>query len=482
MAQKIGVLGISYGVRAVAMMDAIANSPGYDATIHVYDKQKNPFNYRLAQDTGGEHTVGDLKDVDAIVDFAKTLPKGKVDFAVVGPEDPIIAGVKDRLEQETGIITLCPSQEYAVEESKILQRELIAKACPDANPEYALFTRKHYGGLDETDTKNGFLEWYRNLNGMVAIKPDKPGHGAGVVVAGDHFDPENEEEPFKLFMKNLDGGDVMVEEALNLEEFSGQYLSDGNMLVEAPYTRDFKRRLDGDKGLNTGGMATLKGVGDILPFMTQDDRDLALDYANKIFSYLKGGETRNPGLLGVPMYIAYAITDKGLKILEINSRFGDPEGPIVVPLSEMPFAEVCMRMREGDLIPFSFDQRAGLLLYKVPPNYGGVDAAFDDRMVDLSRAERAAREMAGSEGKQSLLIYPGSMEIGDDGMNYALSSRTVASIGYGDSIEEAAEISSSGITSIDDGGLAYRNDPFDMDYWKGVMKHADELRAKAASR
>ena len=469
-AEKINVLGVSYGARTVAMLDAILKSPGYEPTFFIYDKQWNPYNAMLVNQTGGEHTVGDLKDVEKIVNFAKG--KGPIAFAIAGSEDPAIAGLRNELKK-IGITALCPAKELAIEASKVRQREIIAKVCPEANPDYRVFYVKDYKSKEDPDLKKDFMDWYGKMNGLVAIKPDLPGYGAGVVVAGDHFKPENEDAAFGFFLKNFEKGDVIVEEAFDCEEFSGQYWSDGKIIVQCPFTRDFKRRFDGDRGNNTGGMATLKGYGELLPFMTEKDAKLAWDYASRIFNELKG-----PDFVGMPMYIAFAITNKGLKILEINSRPGDPEILTVLPLIKMPFAEVCMRMREGGLVQFEHDPKSGLLLYKVPPEYGGGEGKLEDRLVELEDAYSFRDNINELHGEDRSLIYPGSMEL-VDGETRALGSRTVASIGFSHYWERAGRIAEAGLEKIKDGGLEHRRDPLSVEYWDGVIKHADRLRAQA---
>src|SRR4030042_2843863 len=174
MAQKIGVLAVCYGSRDSAMMDAIRKSPGFESTFYVFDKNRNPYNISLAESGGGEHKTGSITDIDAIVDFAKPYRR-KIDFAIAGSEDPIIARLKERLKGETGIIALCPSSQLAIEKSKVYQRRLIGGACPDANPEYMVFGTNDYAGTDDAFLRYDFISWYRHLNGKAAIKPDLPG-------------------------------------------------------------------------------------------------------------------------------------------------------------------------------------------------------------------------------------------------------------------------------------------------------------------
>jgi hypothetical protein len=137
-----------------------------------------------------------------------------------------------------------------------------------------------------------------------------------------------------------------------------------------------------------------------------------------------------------------------------------------------------MRMREGDLSPIEFDERMGLLLYKVPPNYGGVDAKFEKTRISLEKAYKF-RDSMNLEGETKVLIYPGSAEQRDNGEIHALKSRTVASLGFGDDLDMVGTFSKAGIKEIEDFGLEFRKDPADSGYWAERKSHANELRAKA---
>ncbi|MEM3703695.1 MAG: hypothetical protein QXX79_04690, partial [Candidatus Bathyarchaeia archaeon] len=117
--EKIGVLVVSYGARETAMIDAFTRSTNYNVEIYVADKQRNPFNVKKAV----QHVVISDLNVEDICKFAETH-KDKIDFGIVGPEKPIIEGVRDVVEKRTGIPMICPTKEYAIEASKVQQRLL----------------------------------------------------------------------------------------------------------------------------------------------------------------------------------------------------------------------------------------------------------------------------------------------------------------------------------------------------------------------
>jgi phosphoribosylamine--glycine ligase len=467
--EKVGILVISYGSRAAAMIDAFLRSEEYKPKLYVADKQKNPFNLKHAE----KHTVIPDLNIKEILRFAKKH-RDQIDFGIVGPEKPIIAGVRDLIEKKTGIQMVCPTRKYAIEASKIAQRQLFQKVAPEVNPKFKVFDPNDYSST--TQVKKSVYAWLKELDNQVAVKPDKATAGKGVGVWGDHFNTP--EEVFEHFLSNYEHGPVIIEEKVEGEESSFQAFCDGKRLVPLPDTRDYKRAFDDDNGPNTGGMGSYKNAGDILPFMTARDREKEIELVNKVFGELRG-KGSNPELRGIPLYVAFIHTDKGPKILEVNSRPGDPEIMNLLPVLKDDFVEVCYNMRDGNLGKVSFLDKATVVTYKVPPNYGGYVTVFPDR-VDKTKVDTAvdltgAQQLAEKGG--NIRVYPGSMEL-RDGENFALGSRTVAVIGVGDDIQEAREKSLEGLEAIEGGALWNRNDVAAREHIEQSIKHMAQLRRR----
>ncbi|MFQ5886129.1 MAG: hypothetical protein ACE5II_02720 [Anaerolineae bacterium] len=431
--EKVGVLLISYGSRASAIADALTRSNNYEVEIYDADKQRNPFILERSRD----YTLG--IDGDGIVEFAKKH-QGDIDFGIVGPEGPIIGGIRDRVEDETGIPVICPLKRYAIEGSKVEQRLLMQKCCPEANPRFEVFDPANDGGAEEV--KGKLWDCLDEYDNRVAVKPDMPATGKGVGVWGDHFN--DREEVFDHFLSIYKHGKVIVEEKIEGEEFSLQFFSDGRHLVATPAVRDYKRAFDGDMGPNTGGMGSYKDSGNTLPFMDKNDWDVGLRIGERIFEELKDGED-NPGLRGIPLYMAYTCSKDGVKAFEINSRPGDPEIMNLLPLVKGDFVDHCFQMIEGRLTNMEFEPLASVVTYAVPLTYGGFRHKYSgDARVDLAPAYELVDKYDGS-----LRVYPGSMERRDDGKTYALGSRAVGCVGIAEDIEDARRISLEGIKALD---------------------------------
>lgn len=466
---KIGVLLVSYGAREVAMADTLLRSQNYHVQLYIADKQRNPYNAKYAT----EHIVIPSLDVNEICHFAETN-KANLDFVLVGSETPIIKGIRDLIESKVGIPVVCPKKAYAIEESKVAQRRLFEQIAPEANPRFKVFNPAEFPSDEEA--KAAVYRWLDELDNQVAVKPDKPALGKGVGVWGDHF--TTREQLWEHFLSSFRYGSVIIEEKVPGEESSCMGFCDGKHFIPLPDTRDYKRAFDGDQGPNTGGMGSYKDAKDYLPFLTAADREAELALAEKVFRGWKKQIPDDTALRGVPLYLAFMHTGKSIKILEINSRPGDPEIMNLLPLIKDDFADICLDMIDGNLKNVEMEQLATVLTYKVPADYGGYSQIYAGRVdkaqvggaVDLSKAE-ALKEKYGDK----IRLYPGSMEL-RDGKNYALKSRAVGVLGISNSIEEARLISQEGAQVITGGGLWNRTDIASPQHINRSISHMEQLR------
>ena len=467
--ERVGILVVAYGSRETAIVDVFSRSANYKVELYVADKQRNPFNVEKA----AKHVVIPDLNVESICKFAKNN-RDEIDFAIVGPEKPIIEGVRDFVEKETDIPVICPKQESAIEASKVQQRLLFQEIVPEANPRFKIFDPEN--GEDSNKLRSSVYLWLDELNNEAVVKPDKPTAGKGVGVWGDHF--ATREQLFQHFMSNYQYGRVIIEEKIEGEESSFQTFCDGKNLVPLPDTRDHKRAFDDDKGPNTGGMGSYKDKSDFPPFMTQQDREKELAISQSIFREWISKAKDPSAFRGIPLYLAFMHTKGGPKILENNSRPGDPEIMNILPILKDDLVDVCYRMLEGRLSRIEVEKMATVLTYKVPPNYGGfsqvfpgkVDRAEIDMPVELSRAYALSRRYGGR-----IRIYPGSMELRNN-ENYPLKSRVVGVFGAGESIEEARQISLEGITAIRGGALWNRTDIASKQHIAKSIQHLEQLR------
>lgn len=455
-----GVLVVSYGARAATMVDLFERSE-HEVDLFIVDKQKNPFNVERSE----EHIVDPSLSVDNIVDFADEH-KEKIDFGIVGPEDPIIKGVRDDVEEKTSIPMICPTEEFAIEVSKVRQRKLMEEVTPEMNPEFKVFTPEDFSSKEEA--KEAVNDYLDEVGNDVAVKPDTPAAGKGVGVWGDHFTTRDElfEE---FFYPNLQDGKVLIEKKVEGEEFSLQFISDGEHLIETPPVRDYKRAFEGEEGPNTGGMGSYKAEGNILPFMEESDWEKALETGKKLHKALKE-EGDKEGLRGFPLYMAYVCNSDGIKVFEINSRPGDPEVMNILPILEEDFVKVCHKILDQELNTLEFEDKATVVTYKVPWDYGRDEDYKGDKKIDLSEVKQMEKEY-----EDKLRVYPAALEM-ENNEYHAQSSRTIGVVGIDETIEEARSVSQTAVEKIKGADLRYRNDIASKDHIQKSKEHMAELR------
>ena len=468
--ERIGVLVACYGSREAAIIDSLCRSEKYRVEVFAADKQQNPFISERAK----KHVVIPDFNIDDICKFTEKN-KNELDFAIISSEGPIIDGARDLIEKKTNIPVICPIKDYALENSKVRQRLLLQEVIPEANPQFKIFSPEDYVSKDKDMLIGDIKRWINTLGGVdkSVIKPDRPGFGKGVGVGGEHFNTL--EEAFEHFNTIYGSGEkekVIIEEKIDGEESSFQAFCDGKSLISLPDTRDNKRAFDADRGPNTGGTGSYKDTKDFLPFMAEADREKEITYVNKIFNKLRG-KTKQTGLRGMPFYVAFTHTADEPKILEINSRPGDPEIINILPLLKDDFAEICFKMIEGNLTKADVRGEASVVTYAMPMTYGNYRHKFSgETRVDLTEANKLSEKHG-----DNIRIYPGSMEYRDDNQTYALKSRTVATVGIGANLDQARKLSLDGITRID-GPLWNRWDIASDEHISKSINHLKQLRQK----
>ncbi|HQI26315.1 MAG: phosphoribosylamine--glycine ligase [Smithellaceae bacterium] len=419
------ILLIGNGAREHAIAEAITRSQ-QKPRLFSFMKANNPGIASLSE----KIKIGRYSDLDAITAFAK---ENKIDFAIIGPEDPLNNGVVDALAK-SGIPSVGPTKSLArLETSKSFTRNLVNKYNILGNPQYKVFTKV-----------DGIESFLNKLEGIV-LKPDGLTGGKGVLVQGDHF--STKEEALNLCRQILrESSSVIVEEKFDGEEFSLQCLCDGKTVVGTPLVQDHKRRFDGDKGPNTGGMGSFSLPDHSMPFLKPSDIEAGLEITRQVAAALLK-ETGSP-YKGV-MYGGFIATKDGVKLLEYNARFGDPEAMNILPILKTDFVEICRRIIDGtlDKIKIEFEHKATVCKYVVPKGYG-LPSDHPDAASSKSKIE------VGDTGKARL--YYSSVDKKEDGL-YLSSSRAIGIVGIADTLEEARNITAEGVKAIK-GPVAYRED------------------------
>jgi phosphoribosylamine--glycine ligase len=268
------------------------------------------------------------KDVDGMVRFAAENP---VDFAVVTPDDPLVLGAVDALEK-AGVPCFGPEARAAViEGSKVFSKNLMKK--------YGIPTAAYEVFSD----MNAALDYLETAPMPAVIKADGLALGKGVIIAQDLAEARAAVKTIMADKKFGDSGNqIVVEEFLEGPEVSVLAFTDGKTVKPMVSSMDHKRALDGDRGLNTGGMGTVAPN----PYYTPE---IAAECMEKIFLPTIAAMNAEGRPFRGCLYFGLMITADGPKVIEYNCRFGDPEAQVVLPLLESDLYTVMRACRDGRL-------------------------------------------------------------------------------------------------------------------------------------
>lgn len=292
------------------------------------------------------------KDIDKIVEFAVS---NHIDFAVVAPDDPLVLGAVDALNAK-GIKTFGPDSKAAIiEGSKAFSKDLMKK--------YNIPTAQ-YETFCEMDKA---LEYVQNCSIPVVVKADGLALGKGVIIAETR---EQAVDAVKTIMGDKVFGDsgnkVVIEEFLTGPEVSVLSFTDGKTIVPMISSMDHKRALDGDKGLNTGGMGTIAPN----PYYTDEVAAICMETIFKPTVEAMNKEGRS---FSGCLYFGLMITEKGPKVIEYNCRFGDPETQVVLPLLESDLLDIMLKIydKELDQIEVKFSDKSAACVVMASDGYPG---------------------------------------------------------------------------------------------------------------
>lgn len=285
-------------------------------------------------------------DIQGITEFAE---KEKMDFVVVAPDDPLVLGMVDALA-EKGIPAFGPRKKAAqIEGSKVFSKNLMKKyEIPTAD--YAVFE----------DAKTAMEYIQKRAEYPVVIKADGLALGKGVLICETE---QQAKDGLKSMMEDKifgqSGTTVVVEEFLTGPEVSVLSFTDGKTIKPMVSSMDHKRALDGDEGLNTGGMGTVAPN----PYYTSEVAQQCMD--SIFLPTIRAMEQEGCPFTGC-LYFGLMLTPKGPKVIEYNCRFGDPETQVVLPLLQSDLLDIMQATTNGTLeqteVVFSEENAACVIL------------------------------------------------------------------------------------------------------------------------
>lgn len=357
---------------------------------------------------------------------------GSVDLVVVGPEQPLVDGLADRLRAR-GVRVLGPGADGArIEGSKAYMKDLAQRA--------GLPTARH-GAFTEVEPALAFL---RTLPGLYVVKTDGLAAGKGVLVTESLSDAEADvRDKLSGASFGAAGRRVVIEEGLTGPEVSVFVVCDGLRAVALPTAQDFKRVGDGDQGPNTGGM----GAWSPLSFVDDDFAGVVGErFVAPTLAALRAEGVDYRGVL----YAGLMVTPEGPKLIEYNIRFGDPDSQVVLLRATSDLAELLAAAADGDLTrvpaPAFSDDVAVLVVaasegYPLAPRTGDVIEGLDQ-----------ARAVAGAT------VLGAGVALDDQGRLVTAGGRVLNVVGRGATVTQARSRAYEAVDHICWPGVSYRRD------------------------
>lgn len=368
-------------------------------------------------------------DIDGVVALAKEI---KPDMVVVAPDDPLVMGMVDALQAE-GFMTFGPKANAAIiEGSKVFSKELMKKYnIPTAF--YEVFT--------ESDKA---IEYLRKQNSYPAvIKADGLALGKGVIIA------QNEAEAVQAVHDMIDGlkfgkssARIVIEEFLTGPEVSVLSFTDGKTIVPMISSMDHKRALDGDLGLNTGGMGTLSPN----PYYTEE---VAKECMEKIFIPTMNAMNTEGRTFEGCLYFGLMLTPKGAKVIEYNCRFGDPETQVILPMLDADLYEIFEAIYNHELNKVDIKWHDGSCACVVMAS-GGYPESYPKGI-----------EMNGFDEKGQVdgcFVYHAGTKLSDDGKFLTNGGRVIGVTAKGETLQKALDNAYDGVSRISFENAHYRKD------------------------
>ena len=408
---KILVLGS--GAREHTIIQALRRDP------ESHEILAAPGNAGIAADA--DIVALDPTNPRVVTDFATS---SDIDLVIIGPEAPLVAGVANRL-RTAGIPVFGPdSDAAALEGSKAFAKDVMASAGVPTGQAWSV------------ETSEELLRALDQSEGPYVVKADGLASGKGVLVTEDRHAAIEHAEFY------LQHGSVLVEEFLSGPEVSLFFLSDGVRVVPLAPAQDYKRAYDNNEGPNTGGM----GAYSPLPWLPKKFvADIQRTVAEPTIAELASRGMPFVGLL----YCGLILTEDGVKVIEFNARFGDPETQVVLARLSSPLAPLLLAAAQGDLTQVAapkFSKNVAITVVLASEGY--------------PENPRTGREIYGLEAlaslKQVRVAHAGT---GFDGTQLlATGGRVLSVVSTGKDFEQARERAYAGLDKITLEGSYYRRD------------------------
>jgi len=421
---------VGNGAREHAIAEAICKNA--NVRLFAFVSSNHPGISPLVERSGGQLAIGDIHSPQQVSSFVQ----GKsITLAFPSPDAVLAAGVTDAL-LIAGVPCAAPTKEASrLEWDKSYCRELLRDFRVPGAPKFGIFNSEREA--------HSFID---SCHGEVAVKPSGLTGGKGVKVTGFQLADGAEAKRYAselLSAKLGNKASIVIEEKLDGEEFSLQAFSDGKKVYAMPIVQDHKRAYEGDVGPNTGGMGSYSDANGLLPFLKRHHCDEALSIMQKTIEAFHKKTGRH--YIGV-LYGGFMATAAGVKLIEYNARFGDPEAMNVLSIMESDLYGILKQMAEGNIRQApKFEKKATVCKYLVPEGYPIKSVTDQQLKIDAALLEKSGART----------YYASVYEKG--GTIYTQSSRSIGLVGIANLIPEAEKLAEAACNAVS-GKVWHRKD------------------------
>ena len=395
---------------------------------------ENPTISDFARKSNGKILIGDPFDKELVKKF---IQDENITNCVISSDNLLKDGLID-LAKDLGLKTFGPtSLGSKIEWSKTYALNIVQKIAPE-------MVIKNFEITSKEELRKVIDENYQDDS--FVVKPEGLTGGKGVKVGGIHFN--GKEEGYNYALSCLeDSGVVIVQDKVQGREFTVTGLTDGKNIVITPTTFDYPYRFDEDKGPGTGGMGCLSFETGLLPFLTQDDIDQCAELMKKVIGYVNKDNKEFTG----PIYGGFFKCENGIKFIEFNARFGDPEALNILNTLETPFKEVFDNIQKQQLSyeNCKFAKKAVCTVYMVSPNYAIASSKEPCKYI-------LNKEKINEKGAK--VYFASSKRIEGNFYESVGNSRLVAIVAEADTLDNAKKKVYEAIEGNVDNVLNYRKD------------------------
>ena len=413
----MNVLVIGNGGREHAIIRALKKSPRVGK---IYAMKGNAGIGELA-----ELVDVDYCDVKAVGDWADAHKD--VEYTVIAPDDPLALGLADELESRGHRVFGPDKKAAAIESSKAFAKELMKK--------YGIPTAKY----EIFDRYEQALEYVRSAPLPVVLKADGLALGKGVLICSTEAEAEEGLKEIMLDRKfGVAGNKVVVEEFLEGPEVSVLAFTDGKTIVPMVTSCDHKRAFDGDKGLNTGGMGTFSPA----PFYGEKCAD---EVMKKIMLPTMAAMNAEGRTFKGVLYFGLMKTKDGMKVIEYNSRFGDPETQVVLPMLKTDLLDIFEAVTDERLADIRIEWEEGACVCVVLAS-GGYPVKYEKgKVIEIGALD------------PDVFLYHAGTAV-KDGKLVTAGGRVLGVSAKGATVEEARKKAYENVRKISFDGMHYRTD------------------------